>query len=227
VSFAPVSDGVHHLLRHLVWASLTIPSPGKHSFSTTKPKRKDHYFDTLKLVERLKSDGFTEEQSQAVMRAVSAVVEETAQNVTRAMVSREDALKTSYTQKVDFAALRTELLNLDNSDSALTKATYERLDNELQKQSSRIVDEIKRTQASARLDLNLEKGRIREETNAQELKLKETETRIDQEVAGLRERIEAVKLSTLQWLMGVITGVIALMLGLANYQKITEMEKKV
>lgn len=167
----------------------------------------------MKLVERLKTDGFTEEQSQAVMRAVSAVVEETAQNVTRAMVSREDALKTSYTQKVDFAALRTELLNLDNSDSALTKATYERLDNELQKQNSRIVEEIKRTQASARLDLNLEKGRIREETNAQELKLRETETRIDQEVSSLRERIEAVKLSTLQWLLSVVTGVIALMLG--------------
>lgn len=52
-----------------------------------------------------------------------------------------------------------------------------------------------------RLDLNLEKGRIREEANGQELKIKETETRIEQEVAGLRERVEGVKFSTLQWLM--------------------------
>jgi len=52
-----------------------------------------------------------------------------------------------------------------------------------------------------RLDLNLEKGRIREEANVQELKIKETETRIEQEVAGLRERVEGVKFSTLQWLM--------------------------
>lgn len=54
-----------------------------------------------------------------------------------------------------------------------------------------------------RLDLNLEKGRIREEANVQELKIKETETRIEQEVAGLRERVEGVKFSTLQWLMYV------------------------
>ena len=54
-----------------------------------------------------------------------------------------------------------------------------------------------------RLDLNLEKGRIREEAKGQELKIKETETRIEQEVAGLRERVEAVKFSTLQWLMCV------------------------
>jgi hypothetical protein len=47
----------------------------------------------------------------------------------------------------------------------------------------------------------LEKGRIREEGNIQEMKIKETEMRIEQEVAGLRERIEAVKFSTLQWLM--------------------------
>jgi hypothetical protein len=38
----------------------------------------------------------------------------------------------------------------------------------------------------------------------QELKLKETETRIEQETAQLRERLEAVKFSTLQWLMYVI-----------------------
>ena len=46
-----------------------------------------------------------------------------------------------------------------------------------------------------------------------ELKIKETETRIESEVAGLRERVEGVKFSTLQWLMGVCTGTAALLLG--------------
>ena len=64
-----------------------------------------------------------------------------------------------------------------------------------------------------RLDLNLEKGRIREETVSQELKIKETETKIEQELAALREKLEQVKIQTLQWLMGVCTGFAALMLG--------------
>ena len=89
----------------------------------------------------------------------------------------------------------------------------DRLSNELQKLNNRLRDEVQRTQAGVRLDLNLEKGRIREETNSQELKLKETETRIESEVAGLRERVEGVKFTTLQWLMGVITGICAIMLG--------------
>jgi len=45
-------------------------------FSTTSPQARDHHFDTLKFVQRLKDDGFTEEQSEAMMRVLSDVIEE-------------------------------------------------------------------------------------------------------------------------------------------------------
>ena len=128
------------------------------------------------------------------------------QNLTRTMVLREDQAKATYTQKVDFAKLRSELLSADSTESSTTRASHERLTNDLAKLNSRLRDEVSRTQASVRLDLNLEKGRIREEANVQELKIKETETKIEQEVAALREKLEAVKFQTLQWLMGVCTG---------------------
>ncbi|KAF2134215.1 DUF1640-domain-containing protein [Dothidotthia symphoricarpi CBS 119687] len=182
-------------------------------FSATAKQAKDHHFDTLKFVQRMKEEGFTDEQAEGMMRVLSDVIEESIQNLTRTMVLREDQEKATYTQKVDFAKLRSELLTADSTESSLTRASHERLTNELAKLNSRLRDEIQRTQASVRLDLNLEKGRIREEANVQELKLKETETRIEQETAQLRERLEAVKFSTLQWLMGVCTGTAALMLG--------------
>ncbi|KAH7391809.1 hypothetical protein BKA66DRAFT_439604 [Pyrenochaeta sp. MPI-SDFR-AT-0127] len=185
----------------------------RRSFSTTAVQAKDHHFDTLKFVQRLKDEGFTEEQAEGMMKVLSDVIEESIQNLTRTMVLREDQEKATYTQKVDFAKLRSELMTADSTESSLTRASHERLTNELAKLNSRLRDEIQRTQASVRLDLNLEKGRIREEANVQELKLKETETRIEQETAQLRERLEAVKFSTLQWLMGVCTGTAALMLG--------------
>lgn len=135
---------------------------------------------------------------------------------------------------MDFAKLRSELLNADSTEAQLTRSSHEKISADLAKINSRLRDEIGRTQASVRLDLNLEKGRIREEANGQEMRIKETETRIEQEVAGLRERVEAVKFSTLQWLMyalipyaffagplvsvadlyrGVCTGTAALILG--------------
>ncbi|MCJ1329136.1 hypothetical protein MMC10_005814 [Thelotrema lepadinum] len=200
---------------HVSQTSSTSTSPflNLRSFHTTKPLLRDHHFDTLKFVQRLRDEGFSEEQATAMMRVLSDVIEESIQNLTRTMVLREDAERATYTQKVDFTKLRSELLNADDAESSLTRTSHERLTNDLAKLQSRLRDEIGRTQASVKLDLNLEKGRIREEANVQDLKLKETEARIEQEVAGLRERIEGVKFSTLQWLMGVCTGTAAIILG--------------
>lgn len=208
----------------LLPSGLSILLPLTRPFHTTPTLHRDHHFDTLKFIQRLKDEGFSEDQAIAMMRVLSDVIEESIQNLTRTMVLREgnpspppnphqptpkpnpppphpDAERTTYTQKVDFAQLRSELLSLDSRESDTTRASHERLTNDLAKLNARLRDEIGRTQASVRLDLNLEKGRIREEANGQELKIKETETRIEQEVAGLRERVEGVKFSTLQWLM--------------------------
>ncbi|KAL9623088.1 MAG: hypothetical protein Q9160_002602 [Pyrenula sp. 1 TL-2023] len=170
-------------------------------FSTTLPRPKDHHFDTLKFVTRLKDEGFSEEQATAMMRVLNDVIEESIQNLTRTMVLKEDAERSSYTQKVDFAKLRSELMTSDSTEAQLTRGAHDRLTSDLAKMSNRFKDEIQRTQSSVKLDLNLEKGRINEEANGQNLRIKETEARIEQEVAGLRERVEAVKFSTLQWLM--------------------------
>ena len=185
----------------------------RRTFSATPSLPKDHQFDTLKFVQRLQSEGFSEEQAVAMMKVLGDVIEESIQNLTRTMVLREDQEKATYTQKVDFAKLRSELLSADSTESSLTRASHERLTNDLEKLRSRLRDEVQRTQASVRLDLNLEKGRIREEANSQDLKIKETETRIEQETAALKERLEAVKFSTLQWLMGVCTGTAAVIIG--------------
>ncbi|KAK4500314.1 hypothetical protein PRZ48_008503 [Zasmidium cellare] len=193
--------------------SNSIQTACKRAFSATPSRAKDHHFDTLKFVQRLKAEGFTEEQAVAMMKVLGDVIEESIQNLTRTMVLREDQEKATYTQKVDFAKLRSELLSADSTESSLTRASHERLTNDLAKLNNRLRDEVQRTQASVRLDLNLEKGRIREEANSQDLKIKETETRIEQESAALRERLEAVKFSTLQWLMGVCTGTAAIVLG--------------
>lgn len=201
-----------------------LQNPSLHrAFHATPRQSKEHHFDTLKFVQRLQEEGFSEKQAVAMMRVLSDVIEErydstpqlsksltltphSIRNLTRTMVLREDQAKATYTQKVDFAKLRSELLSADSTETSTTRASHERLTNDLAKLSSRLRDEVGRTQASVRLDLNLEKGRIREEANVQELKIKETETKIEQEVAGLREKLEAVKFQTLQWLMGVCTG---------------------
>jgi hypothetical protein len=45
-------------------------------FSATPTRPRDHHFDTLKFVQRLKDEGFTEEQAEAMMKVLSDVIEE-------------------------------------------------------------------------------------------------------------------------------------------------------
>jgi hypothetical protein len=56
------------------------PAPRSHlgtrSFSRPAAARRDHHFDTLKFVQRLKDEGLTEEQSVAMMKILSDVIEE-------------------------------------------------------------------------------------------------------------------------------------------------------
>lgn len=63
-----------------------------------------------------------------------------------------------YTQKVDFAQLKSELQLMEKNDLAMMKAENDRLVAELEKLKQRLREDITRTQAGVRLDLNLEKG---------------------------------------------------------------------
>lgn len=81
----------------------------------------------------------------------------------------------------------------------MIKAENDRLLTDIEKLKQRLREEISRTQAGVRLDLNLEKGRIREEASKQELKMKEVDTRIEQEIAGLRAAIQSSKVG--DWML--------------------------
>lgn len=54
-----------------------LQQPGlRRAFHASAPRRRDHHFDTLKFVQRLQGEGFTEEQSVAMMKVLNDVIEE-------------------------------------------------------------------------------------------------------------------------------------------------------
>ena len=82
---------------------------------------------------------------------------------------------------------------MEKNDLAMLKAENDRLMNDVEKLKQRLRLEINHTKGGVLLDLNLEKGRMREESSGQELKIKEVDTRIEQEIAGLRTAIQTSK----------------------------------
>ncbi|KAH8551334.1 hypothetical protein BGW37DRAFT_493266 [Umbelopsis sp. PMI_123] len=171
-----------------------------------------YHFDTFKFVKRLEAEGFSMEQSEVIMSSLREVIDESMATLSKTMVTKAEQEKTVYTYKVDFATLKSEIQLLEKNDFTMMKAENERLQGEIEKLRQKLREEITRTQANVRLDLNLEKGRIRDEASAQEIKIKETDTRIESEIAGLRTQMEAIKFQILQYMVGTITGAGALIL---------------
>jgi hypothetical protein len=52
----------------------------RRTFHATARRARDHHFDTLKFVQRLQEEGFTEAQSVAMMKVLSDVIEERSAN---------------------------------------------------------------------------------------------------------------------------------------------------
>jgi hypothetical protein len=61
---------------HEVRPSILQNIPSVRSLHATAKQCRDHHFDTLKFVQRLKEEGFTEAQSVAMMKVLSDVIEE-------------------------------------------------------------------------------------------------------------------------------------------------------
>ncbi|KAJ7050503.1 mitochondrial protein [Mycena amicta] len=186
-------------------------------FSSTC-RRGEFHFDTHHFVQRLEREGLNRAQAEGIMAAMAEVIDESVRNMTSNMVTKAEQEKYQYTQQVDFAQTKSELKLIEKNETALIKAENDRLLTEIEKLKQRLKQEITRTQDGVRLDLNLEKGRLRQEASGQELKIKEVDTRIEQEIAGLRTAIQASKATTLQYLVGFVTGCSALLMAYLRFR---------
>lgn len=151
-------------------------------------------------------------QARGMARVLSEAIDETVRTTEAGLVSKSAQEKQRYTQNVDFAQLKSELQLHETNDLTLMKAENDRLVADVERLKQRLREEITRTQAGVRLDLNVDKGRIKDESAQQELKIKEVDTRIESDIAGLRTQIEQAKFSILQYLVGVATGSGALLM---------------
>ncbi len=185
---------------------------------TTSARLSDFHFDTHHFVQRLEREGLNRAQAEGIMTALAEVIDESIRNMASNMVTKADQEKQHYTQQVDFAQLKSELLLVSKNDLASLKGAHDALQTEVERLKARLREEVTRTQAGVRLDLNLERGRMREEGKKQELKVREVDTRIEQEIAALRTGIQMSKATTLQYLVGFVTGGAALLMAYVRFR---------
>lgn len=175
-------------------------------------------FDTKKFVQSLQTNGgFNQQQAETAVNIVNKAINDGIYSITRNLVTKESLSSTAYEQKVDFAKLKGELQTMDKAEFNNLKKEQENLKTDLTNLKNRIKEEITKNQAGVKLDLNLEKGRIREESSIHELKIEDTYTRIDEEIANIQMQIKSVKTQVMQWLIGVSSGTFALLLAFVRF----------
>ncbi|KAI7823447.1 hypothetical protein BX661DRAFT_186633 [Kickxella alabastrina] len=171
-----------------------------------------HLLDTNRMVVRLESEGFSTQQATSIVTSLTTVLQESTQTILSSIVTKADQDKTLYMYKVDFAQLKSEIQMMEKTDFSMMKAENERLQGEVNKLKQKLREEITRTQAGVRLDMSLEKGRARDERAQHEIKIRETDTKIEQDISGLRTQMESIKFNIMQYMIGTITGTGALIL---------------
>lgn len=151
-----------------------------------------YHFDTYHLVHQLERKGFAKENAEAVMYALSLIVNENVNNITISSVTRSQFEKAMYVNKVDFAHASNEMQLLERNDFNNVKSDVVKLNSELERYQNKRSEALRRVQSQVRLELTLEKARARDELSKQELKIKETESKIDTEFSNLRSTMETI-----------------------------------
>ena len=163
-------------------------------------------FDSHSLIKQLRSAQFTEPQAEGVVRA-------TVDAMTRAhFISRDAFERELMSARADTHALKVEMNASLREASAAMRHANESLVGETDKLRQDLKYNIDRITQSQKLDLNLEKGRLRELHAIQESQLKEIEGRVDRELHQMRTQIEAGKTEIIRYSVGTLVSLGALSL---------------
>ncbi|CAL9164275.1 unnamed protein product [Musa hybrid cultivar] len=92
---------------------------------------------------------------------------------------------------------------------ALLQRETEKLRVDIDKMRSELRYEIDKVTAGQRLDLNLERGRIRDELAKQSAETTELTTKLDREIHALRAQLEAAKYDVIKYCIGTLVSISA------------------
>ncbi|KAL6346519.1 hypothetical protein AAG906_000137 [Vitis piasezkii] len=176
------------------------PPPSSRQISQLGNARGKRAFlvDTLALVKSLEAEGMPSKQAEAVTTALTHVLNDTLENLAQSLVSKPELQKASMLQES----------NLSTSFSLLQRET-EKLRNDIDKMRIDVRHEMDKITAGHRLDLNLERGRIRDELAEQGAETTNLTNKLDREIHALRAHLEAAKYDVIKYCIGTVVSISA------------------
>ncbi|XP_068787826.1 mitochondrial calcium uniporter regulator 1 isoform X1 [Struthio camelus] len=211
--------------------SISVPSSlqSKGNFSLLGNRKL--FFDTHALVCLLEENGFTTRQSEVIVSALVKIMNTNLEMIYKDMVTKvqqEIALQQIMSH---IGGVKKDMIILEKSEFSALRSENEKIKLELLQIKKQVMDEITKVCADNKLNLNLEKSRVKELYSLNERKLLEmrteivelhaqqdraltqTDRKIDTEVAGLKTMLESHKLDNIKYLAGSIFTCLTVALG--------------
>ncbi|GLJ04689.1 hypothetical protein SUGI_0001340 [Cryptomeria japonica] len=170
--------------------------------------------DTLALVRRLEAQGLTSKQAEAITATITEVLNDSLENVAQSFVSKAEMQRSEMTQESALSKFKAEVQSSQEHHFSSLQRETEKLRTDIDRMRSELRYEIDKVTAGQRLDLNLERGRIRDELANQSAETSNLTNKLDREIHLLKTQLEAAKYDVIKYCIGTIVSVTAVGLGL-------------
>ncbi|TPX33069.1 hypothetical protein SmJEL517_g03899 [Synchytrium microbalum] len=165
--------------------TLNVPA----TTSTTSNTSLERHFDSQRYVAMMVKEDFTPQQAEAIISLVSEAIQESLNGVTRNMVkktSHEEAVAESTSE---FEDLRKDITIVESGDSTSLRVELEKIKADTDKLRTIIQEEVNRVHGGIRLDISLDKSRVKTEAEVVSKDIVAVNEQIDFEIKKLTERM--------------------------------------
>ncbi|KAI3634468.1 hypothetical protein MIR68_007379 [Amoeboaphelidium protococcarum] len=175
--------------------------------------------DKPQLTNQLKDAGYSEQQSKCILRCFSEVLDDSLSISMQNMQTKE--MQEQYVKKYkdDFDHLKSEIALLEKNDFAILKQENDKLIEQVNKMRAKMRDDLTSVQNSIRLDLNLDKSRVQSEISAIQNKIKDTQSKLDNECDDCRQQVNQVRYDTIKLIAYCASTVALSILGYVKFFK--------
>ena len=175
------------------------PQPSAGGCATSAPRM----VDTLEVMKRFEELGLSRNQAEALTRVVTDVLRQNIDTLANTYVSNTALQMSELRAESLISGFRAEVMKIQELQEAASIRETERLQANLEKIKSEVRYEVDKLTASQRLELGLEKNRMRDELQSIRDKSNELEIKVDKEVNSLKSGVEQSKNDTIKYMLGV------------------------
>ncbi|KAL2254797.1 protein FMP32, mitochondrial-like isoform X1 [Sesamum indicum] len=179
-----------------------------------KPAGKRVYLvDTLALVRSLEAQGIPSKHAEAITSAMTLVLDDSLENISQNLISKAEMEKIELAQEANLSKFKSEVQSSQEHHFSLLQREAEKLRTDIEKMRGELRYEIDKVTAGQRLDLNLERGRIRDELTNQSAETTNLTNKLDREIHALRAHLEAAKFDVIKYCIGTLVSISAVGIG--------------